>query len=354
MITIEELIQTLVDRKGSDLHITIGSPPRCRIDGELVAIDGQTLGPEETQKMIYGLLTSDQIARFEKELELDFSFGLQGLGRFRTNVFRQRGAVGAVLRVIPAQVIAIEKLGLPLKVVKEICELPKGLVLVTGATGSGKSTTLASMLDYINRTRQEHVITVEDPIEFVHENKKCLFNQREVGHDTHSFPKALRTVLRQDPDVVLIGEMRDLETIESALTIAETGHLTFATLHTSDAAQSLNRVIDVFPPHQQAQVRTQLSFVLQAVICQQLMPHASGRGRVLGAEVMIITAGIRSLIREGKIHQVYSLIQTGGGLGMRTMNQAVAELIKAGSVKLDEALATTPDPEDLKRILKLV
>ncbi len=353
MIAIEELIQTMVDRKGSDLHITAGSPPRCRIDGELVAIDGQMLDPEGTQKMVYGLLTSDQVARFEKEWELDFSFGLQGLGRFRTNVFRQRGAVGAVLRIIPAQVIAIEKLGLPLKVCKEICELPKGLILVTGATGSGKSTTLASMLDYINRTRQEHVITVEDPIEFVHENKKCLFNQREVGQDTRAFPKALRSVLRQDPDIVLIGEMRDLETIEAALTIAETGHLTFATLHTSDAAQSLNRVIDVFPPHQQAQVRTQLSFVLQAVICQQLMPHASGRGRVLSAEVMVITAGIRSLIREGKVHQVYSLIQTGGGLGMRTMNQALAELCKAGSVKLDVALGSTPDPEDLKRILKI-
>jgi twitching motility protein PilT len=343
----------MVERGGSDLHITAGSPPRIRIDGRLLPTDHEALSAESTQKLVYSLLVSDQIARFERELELDFSFGIEGLGRFRTNVFRQRGAVGSVLRLIPTEVLGVEKLGLPVEVCRRLCDLPKGLVLVTGATGSGKSTTLAAMLDYINDTRQEHVVTIEDPIEFVHRNKSCLFNQREVGADTKGFHNALRAVLRQDPDVVLVGEMRDQETISAALTLAETGHLTFGTLHTSDCVQTINRVIDVFPGHQQQQIRTLLSFTMQAVFCQQLLPKASGRGRVLCAEVMVANSAIRSLVREDKIHQIYSIIQTGGKLGMRTMNQALAECYRANQITHDDCIEHSMDVEDLKRILKV-
>ena len=349
MIGIEDLLQIMVQRGGSDLHVTAGAPPKVRVDGALVSTEHDTLAPDETKKIIYSVLTSEQIAKFERELELDLSFGIDGLGRFRTNVFLQRGATGAVFRIIPYSIQSFPELGLPEEVCESMCALPKGLVLVTGSTGSGKSTTLAAMIDFINQHRCEHVVTIEDPIEYLHRNKNCLFNQREVGSDTHSFANALRSVLREDPDVVLIGEMRDLETIELALTLAETGHLTFATLHTSDTVQTINRIVDVFPSHQQQQVRTQLSFVLQGVLCQTLLPRANGRGRALVCEIMVANQAIRACIRENKAHQIYSLIQTGGKYGMRTMNQALFEVYNTNAITYDEALARTTDPEDLKR-----
>ncbi len=349
MVTLEELLQILVQRNGSDLHITAGSPPKIRIDGRLVNTEHDVLTPEMSQKLVYSILDSNQIARFEKDLELDMSFGIEGLGRFRTNVFQQRGAIGGAFRIIPYDIKSMKELGLPNDVCENLCSLPKGLVLITGATGSGKSTTLASMIDYINTVRTDHIVTIEDPIEFVHRNKNCLVNQREVGADTHSFQDALVHVLRQDPDVILIGEMRDVTTIETALTLAETGHLTFATLHTSDTVQTMNRIVDVFPAYQQQQIRTQLSFTLQAVFCQQLIPRANGRGRIMCPEIMIANSAVRSLIREDKAHQIYSIIQTGGKLGMRTMNQSLFDLYRAGLVSYDEAMSRTSDPEDLKR-----
>lgn len=352
MVTLEELLQQLVERGGSDLHITAGSPPKIRIDGRLVSTEHEMLDAETSQKLVYSILDNDQIVRFEKNMELDMSFGISGLGRFRTNVFQQRGAIGAVLRIIPWEIKAFDQLGLPAKLVEDLCSLPKGLVLVTGATGSGKSTSLAAMIDYINQNRTEHIITIEDPIEFVHRNKGCLINQREVGADTLEFHKALRSVLRQDPDVVLIGELRDQETIESALTLSETGHLTFGTLHTSDCVQTINRIIDVFPAYQQSQIRTQLSFTLQAVFCQQLLPRADNRGRVMAAEIMIANSAVRSLIRDDKIHQIYSIIQTGGKLGMQTMNQALYLLYRQHLITYDDALSRSTDPDDLKRIFQ--
>ncbi len=352
MVTIEELVQQLVDRRGSDLHISAGAPPMMRINGSLVSTEQEVLDPETTQRLVYSILDNEQILKFEKEHELDMSFGIAGLGRFRTNVFYQRGTVASVLRVIPFEIKTIADLGLPGDMCEDICMRPKGLVLVTGATGSGKSTSLAAMLDYINRTRNDHLITIEDPIEFVHRNKCCLVNQREVTADTHNFNNALRTVLRQDPDVIMIGEMRDQETISAALTIAETGHLTFATLHTNEVVQTINRIIDVFPSHQQAQIRTQLSFTLQAVFCQQLVPRADGRGRVLACEIMIATQAIRTLIREDKVHQLTSIIQTGGKYGMKTMNQALFDLYRQHLITYDEALNRTTDPEDLRRIFQ--
>jgi twitching motility protein PilT len=351
MITMEELLRTLVERGGSDLHISAGAAPRGRFDGELVEIpQTELLTPDATKKLVYSVLDGQQIARFEQDLELDMSFGLQGVGRFRVNVFYQRGSVAAVLRTIPYEIFTWEQLGLPYQVCKSLCDLGQGLVLVTGATGSGKSTTLASMIDYINASRQEHIITIEDPIEFVHRNKKCMVNQREVGNDTHGFHMSLKRVLRQDPDVVLIGEMRDKETIEAGLTLAETGHLTFATLHTSSAVETINRIIDVFPSGQQNQIRTQLSFVLQGVFCQQLLAKASGRGRVMASEIMIPNAAIRSLIREDKCHQILSHIQTGAKIGMKTMNQSLFDLYKASMITWDDALSRSHDPEDLRRM----
>ncbi len=350
MVTLEELLRMMVERGGSDLHIAAGSPPRVRIDGRLAEIGQlEMLMPEHTQKLVYSVLDSNQIARFEQEHELDMSFGVSGVGRFRVNVFYQRGAIGAVLRTIPYEVKTFEQLGLDRKVCERICNLRKGLVLVTGATGSGKSTSLASMIDFCNQTRQDHIITIEDPIEFVHRNKSSLVNQREVGTDTDGFSQALRRVLRQDPDIVLIGEMRDQETIEAGLTLAETGHLTFATLHTSDCVQTINRIVDVFPSHQQSQIRTQLSFVLECVMCQQLIPMQNGRGRAMCQEVMTPTSAIRSLIREDKCHQILSHIQTGAKYGMRTMNQNLFELYKSSLISWDDALHYTQDPEDLKR-----
>jgi twitching motility protein PilT len=352
MVTIEELLTLLVQRKGSDLHISAGSPPKVRIDGKLVNTEHEMLTPEMSRKLVYSVLTSDQIAKFEKDLELDLSFGIDGLGRFRVNVFQQRGTVAGVLRVIPYEIKNFAELGLPAAICESLCQLPKGLILVAGATGSGKSTTLAAMIDFINQTRAAHVVTIEDPIEFLHRNKNCLFNQREVHSDTHTFKGALRAVLRQDPDVILIGEMRDVETIESALTLAETGHLTFATLHTSDCIQTINRIIDVFPSYQQQQIRTQLSFVLQGVFCQQLIPRANGRGRILASEIMICTAAVRALIRDDKAHQIYSLLQTGAKQGMKTLNQSLLELYRKNLITYDDALSRTLDPDDLKRVFQ--
>jgi twitching motility protein PilT len=350
-VTIEELLQVLVDRGGSDLHLSAGSRPKVRVDGTLVDTDHEVLRPEDTQHLVYSFLTGDQIARFEKSFDLDLSFGVDGLGRFRTNVFYQRGAVSAVLRMIPYTVRSFEDLGMPRAICEEVAGYPRGLVLFTGATGSGKSTSLAAMLDHINETRNGHVVTVEDPIEFLHRNKGCLFNQREIGSDTKDFRAALRSALRQDPDVVLVGEMRDIETIEAALTIAETGHLTFGTLHTSDSVQSINRIVDVFPAHQQQQVRTQLSFTLQGVFCQQLIPTANGTGRCLALEILLANSAVRSLIREDKAHQIYSIIQTSGKMGMRTMNQSLAELVRRRAITVEQAMGHSGDQDDLKRTL---
>ncbi|MBL8729984.1 MAG: type IV pilus twitching motility protein PilT [Planctomycetes bacterium] len=352
MVSMEELLNLMVQRGGSDLHISVGAPPKIRIDGKLVDTEYEPLMPESTKKLVYSVISPDQVAKFEKNLEIDFSFGVANLGRFRTNAFIQRGSVAAVLRVIPFEVYDFQTIGLPVKVCEWICNLPRGLVLCTGSTGSGKSTTLASMVNYLNESRQSHIVTIEDPIEFLHRNKSCLVNQREVGGDTHGFERALKSVLRQDPDIVLVGEMRDLETIEAALTLAETGHLTFATLHTSDVQQTVNRIVDVFPAHQQQQIRTMLSFTLQAVVCQQLVPRIHGKGRVLAAEIMVVNPAIRALIRDNKAHQIMSTIQTGGAVGMRTMNQSLFELYRAGTISYEDALEHTGDEADFQRLME--
>ncbi len=351
MVSMEELLNLMVQRGGSDLHLSVGSPPKIRIDGRLVDTEHGPLTPEVTKKLIYSVLSPDQVAKFEKSFEIDFSFGVANLGRFRTNAFVQRSTVAAVMRVIPYEVYDFEQIGMPRGVCEQICDLPKWLVLCTGATGSGKSTTLASIVDHINETRHGHIVTVEDPIEFLHRNKRCLVNQREVGGDTHGFGVALRSVLRQDPDIVLIGELRDLETIEAALTLAETGHLTFATLHTSDAVQTMNRIVDVFPACQQQQIRTQLSFTLQAIFCQQLLPKADGRGRVLAAAILVANSAVKSLIREDKAHQIYSIIQTGGRQGMKTMNQSLADLYRSNQVGYEDASSVSPDASEFARLL---
>ncbi len=348
---LEEYLSALVTRGGSDLHLSPGAPVKMRLHGDLADLTTEPLQPDDARRMIYSVLNNDQIATFERDWELDLSFGVEGIGRFRANVFLQKGSVAAVFRLIPFEVAGLTKLGLPVQLCESLCAIPRGLVLVTGATGSGKSTTLASMIDYINRTRDVHVVTIEDPIEFLHRGKRALINQREVGSDTRQFGKALRSVLRQDPDVVLIGEMRDLETIEAALTLAETGHLTFGTLHTSDAVQTINRIVDVFPAWQQQQIRTQLSFVLQAVFCQQLLPHASGKGRILASEILVANSAIRALIREDKAHQVYSQLQTGGREGMQTMNASLAALAQRRLITKAVALEHTTDKEDLLRML---
>jgi twitching motility protein PilT len=338
--------------RGSDLHITTGSAPQVRVDGHLRPLEGyRTLTSADTKQLAYSVLTDAQKHRFEESLELDFSFGVKGLSRFRANIFNQRGAVGAVFRAIPYEIKAFEELGLP-AVVKQLCEKPRGLILVTGPTGSGKSTTLAAMIDKINRDRHEHILTIEDPIEFLHNHKNCLVNQREVNADTRGFAEALRTALRQDPDVVLIGEMRDLETIESALRIAETGHLTLATLHTNSAASTINRIIDVFPSDQQAQIRAQLSLVLEGILCQSLLPKSSGTGRAMALEIMVPNAAIRNLIREDKVHQVYSMMQTGQDKhGMQTFNQALATLYHKRSISLDTALQRSSNVDELKELI---
>jgi len=350
--TLSELLKRMVDVGGSDLHITTNSPPRIRLHGELKPCDDlPVMGPADTKQLVYSVLTDSQKHRFEENLELDFSFGVKNLARFRGNVFNQRGAVGGVFRLIPFEIQSFKQLGLP-PVVHKLCDKPRGLILVTGPTGSGKSTTLATMLNYVNETRYQHLITIEDPIEFIHLHKKCLVNQREVHQDTHSFPNALRAALREDPDIVLIGEMRDLETIESALRIAETGHLTFATLHTNSASSTINRIIDVFPPHQQSQVRAQLSLVLEGILCQALLPRADGRGRVLGLEILIPNAAIRNLIREDKVHQIYSAMQSGQEkFGMQTFNQSLYSLYQQRLITLETALSRSSNPEELQDMI---
>jgi len=349
-INLHMLLKAMIDKRASDLHITRDTPPQLRIDGRLVPLRTPPLTPIETKQLCYSILTDAQKHTFEEENELDLSFGVKNLARFRANVFLQRGAVAAVFRQIPYDIMSLEDLGLP-SVIGEVVDRPRGLVLITGPTGSGKSTTLASIVDTINRTRHGHIVTIEDPIEYLHPHKSCIVNQREVGSDTHSFKKALKYVLRQDPDVVLIGEMRDLETVEAALTISETGHLTFGTLHTNSAVQSINRIIDVFPPYQQPQVRAQLSFVLEAVVCQQLVPKAGG-GRVLAAEVLIPNAAIRNLIREDKLHQIYSQMQVGQTKhGMQTMNQGLANLVQRHLVAVEDALMKSPDQDELRSLL---
>jgi twitching motility protein PilT len=351
MPNLHELLKEMVEKGASDLHITSNAPPTIRVHGRMVPIGESPLAPPETKQMAYSILTDAQKKKFEEERELDLSFGVRGLSRFRANIFLQRGAVAAAIRTIPHRIFSFDELGLP-KVVADLCEKPKGLVLVTGPTGSGKSTTLATMVDKVNSERQEHIVTIEDPIEFVHQHKRCLVNQRELNSDTLSFAAALKHVLRQDPDKVLIGEMRDLETIQAALTIAETGHLTFATLHTNSAVQSINRIIDVFPPHQQAQVRAQLSLVLEGVLCQQLMPRANGQGRVLALEVLIPIPAVRNLIREDKVHQIYSSMQAGQEKhGMQTMNQALLQHYLRRNLTLEQALGASTQPDELQQMV---
>ena len=349
--SIYDLLKVMVEKGASDLHITTGSAPQVRVRGDLYPLEAPVMDPQTTRQLLYSILTEAQKHKFEEELELDLSFGIKGLARFRANIFIQRGAVAGVFRLIPYDIVPLESLGLP-NVVSRLTTFPRGLVLVTGPTGSGKSTTLASFLDKINTDRHDHIVTIEDPIEFVHKHKGCIVNQREVGADTKNFTNALKYILRQDPDVVFIGEMRDLETMQAALTIAETGHLVFATLHTNSAVQTINRVVDAFPAHQQSQVRAQLSFVLEAVISQQLLPRADGKGRVLAAELMISTPAIRNLIREDKIHQIYSQMQVGQGKhGMQTMNQALLALFLRKFISLDDALGWSMDPDELRQMM---
>ncbi|MGE0039872.1 MAG: type IV pilus twitching motility protein PilT [Vicinamibacterales bacterium] len=351
MPTLPELLKTTVDLGGSDLHLSINTPPQVRVDGELRRLEQPDLTPAEVKSLAYSVLTDAQKKRFEETQELDFSFGIRGLARFRCNMFNQRGAVGAVYRQIPERIRTFDELGLP-AVTAKLAERPRGLVLVTGPTGSGKSTTLAAMIDKINTERHGHILTIEDPIEYLHAHKNCLVNQREVHSDTQSFTNALRAALREDPDIVLIGEMRDLETVESALKIAETGHLTFGTLHTNSASSTINRIIDVFPAHQQAQIRTQLSLVLEGIVCQALLPRANGQGRVVALEILVPTPGIRNLIREDKVHQIYSAMQTGQErLGMQTMNQSLATLYFRRQISLDVALGASSNREELQEMI---
>ena len=351
MANLHQLLKAMVEKGASDLHITTGSPPQLRIDGKLVPLKTNPLTPVETKQLCYSILTDAQKHRFEEETELDLSFGVKSLSRFRANVFLQRGAVAGAFRTIPFKILSFAELGLP-PVVTELAKKPRGLVLVTGPTGSGKSTTLASIIDKVNTDRHEHIITIEDPIEYLHPHKNCLVNQREVGADTQSFKKALKYILRQDPDVVLIGEMRDLETIEAALVVSETGHLAFATLHTNSCVQTINRILDVFPPYQQPQVRAQLSFVLEGVLTQNLLPRSGAPGRVLAIEIMVPNPAIRNLIREDKVHQVYSQMQIGQTkFGMQTFNQSLASLVQRRLITVDEALGRSSDADELKNML---
>jgi twitching motility protein PilT len=351
MANLHQLLKAMIEKGASDLHITTNSAPQLRIDGKLHPLKMPQLSPPETKQLCYSVLTDAQKHRFEEQSELDLSFGVKGLSRFRANIFVQRGAVAGAFRSIPYQIKSFEDLGLP-RVVADLTKKPRGLILVTGPTGSGKSTTLATMIDRINTERQEHIVTIEDPIEYLHPHKGCVVNQREVGADTKSFQNALKYILRQDPDVVLIGEMRDLETIEAALVVAETGHLAFATLHTNSCVQTINRIVDVFPPYQQAQVRAQLSFVLEGVMCQALLPRANGPGRVMSLEVMIPNPAIRNLIREDKIHQIYSQMQIGQDkFGMQTMNQSLASLYSRRLITMEDAMGRSHDVEELRNLV---
>jgi twitching motility protein PilT len=349
-VPIPELLEIVVDRGASDLHLTTGTPPVIRMNGVLHRLDYPDLEPDQLQRMVYSILTQRQRERLEQDLELDVSYALPGKGRFRVNVNFQRDALGAAFRMIPFEIKTVDQLGLP-RQIEDFARMPRGLVLVTGPTGSGKSTTLAALVDIVNSERDEHIMTVEDPIEFLHKHKRCIVNQREVGHDTHSFADALKHVLRQDPDVILVGEMRDLETIRTALTAAETGHLVFATLHTQDAPQTIDRVIDVFPPFQQQQVRVQLAVTLQGVVTQQLLPTSDRMGRIAAAEIMVATPAIRNLIREAKIHQIYSSMQAGAKHGMHTMDQHLAELVRAGRITYETAADRCHSVDELNRML---
>jgi twitching motility protein PilT len=348
---LHQLLKAMVEKGASDLHVTANSPPQLRIDGKLVPLKTAPLTPVETKQLCYSILTDAQKHKFEEENELDLSFGVKALSRFRANVFMQRGAVGGAFRTIPFKILTFQELGLP-AVVSELSKRPRGLILVTGPTGSGKSTTLASIIDKINTERHEHIVTIEDPIEYLHPHKNCLVNQREVGADTRSFKLALKYILRQDPDVVLIGEMRDLETIEAAMVVSETGHLAFGTLHTNSCVQTINRILDVFPPYQQPQIRAQLSFVMEGVMSQALLPRNGAPGRVLAMEVMIPNPAIRNLIREDKVHQIYSQMQVGQQkFGMQTFNQSLAALVQKRLITVEEAFGRSSDPDELRNML---
>jgi twitching motility protein PilT len=348
---LQQLLKTMVEYGGTDLHITTESAPQIRIDGRMVPLKLPPLDAAQTRWLCYGVMTDQQKHRLEEDLEVDFSFGLQGVARFRANVFNQRGATAGVFRTIPENIRSFDTLGLPPSI-QALCDKPRGLVLVTGVTGSGKSTTLAAMVDKINAEEPVHILTIEDPVEYVHKHKRALVNQREIHADTHSFKKALRSALRQDPDVVLVGEMRDLETIESALTIAETGHLTFGTLHTNSTVQTINRIIDVFPSHQQPQIRAQLSLVLEGVVCQSLIPKASGKGRALALEIMIPNPAIRNLIREDKIHQIYGVMQAGQTkYGMQTFNQSLSDLVMRKEISQEQAFDYSSNTDELRELI---
>jgi twitching motility protein PilT len=350
-LDLQDLLKTMIENDATDLHITTGTPPQIRVYGRLVPLDLPPLTAADTKRLAYSVLTDAQKHRFEEEHELDFSFGIKGLSRFRGNIFLQRGVVGAAIRTIPYKIRGFKDLGLP-PIIEELIRKPKGLILVTGPTGCGKSTTQAAMLDQINEERNAHIITIEDPIEYLHPHKGCVVNQREVNSDTFSFGAALKHILRQDPDVVLIGEMRDLETIEAALTIAETGHLTLATLHTNSCTETINRIIDVFPPHQQPQVRTLLSFVVEGVLSQQLLPKANGAGLALALEILIPNSAIRNLIREDKIHQIYGQMQIGQlRFGMQTMNQSLLSLYERGFITLNDAMGRSPNMDEFRQML---
>ena len=350
-VNLRALLEEMIEKEASDLHITAGERPKLRVDGDMTDSSApEILTAKDTLQLAYSVLTENQKKRFETEDELDFSFGIQNLARFRGNVFKQRGCVAMVIRMIPFNVRTFQELGLP-AVIAKLAERPRGLILVTGPTGSGKSTTLAAIIDKINKERKGHIITVEDPIEFIHRHQACIVNQREIGTDTKTFASALKYALREDPDVILVGEMRDLETVAAALTIAETGHLVLATLHTNSAAESINRIIDVFPSNQQSQVRAQLAFVLEGVITQTLLPKAKGRGRCMAAEIMIATPAIRALIRDDKIHQIYSAMQSGKKFGMQTMNDALYQLYTSREVSQEECERVSSDPKEFLRMI---
>jgi len=351
VVALRQLLEEMVARKASDLHLAAGVPPEFRVDGSVTPSQHEVLTPEMTTQLAYSMLSDEQRKRFETTKELDFSFGIKGLSRFRANVFLQRGVVSVAIRQIPFEILPLASLGLP-PVITDFTRRTKGLILVTGPTGSGKSTTLAAMLDEINRTRPNHIITVEDPIEYIHHHRKSIVNQREVGADTHSFPAALRHILRQDPDVIMIGEMRDLETIEAALTIAETAHLVLATLHTNSSYEAVSRIVDVFPAEQQRHVHTQLAFTLVGVLTQQLIPRSNRPGRVMCAEVLVCTPAIRAVIREGKTHQIYSLMQAGQKFGMQTMNQALFQAVQDHALTPDDALERCSDRQELEQMLR--
>lgn len=352
MLTLAEMLHKTTQAGASDLHLTIGAPPQMRVDGKLSPLDQLVLTPADTKRLAYSVMSDSQKHAFEEKWEFDFSFGIKDLCRFRANIYTQRGAVAAVFRVIPFEIKSFDALGLP-PVVQKLCNKPRGLVLVTGPTGSGKSTTLATMIDKINRERHEHILTIEDPIEFLHSHKNCIVNQREVNNDTHSFGDALRVALREDPDVVLIGEMRDLETVESALRIAETGHLTLATLHTNSAASTINRIVDIFPANQQPQIRGQLSLVLEGILCQCLIPRSNSAGRAMAMEIMIPNSAIRNLIREDKTHQIYSSMQTGQErYEMQTFNQSLAQLALTRQITEEDALAKSSNVDELKELIR--